>query len=445
MPDESPAYVIPARKQKREIRFQVDRYLKQNDLPLTKSNFYFRKVFYPYWKIDAIRLKASRSRRDAIRGNSNLLTTQLDYGGIFQYGRAVGAALTSGGTTEEKSRTKLSPYTVTASAGPLFDGIPPSIGLRTEYVTAYPFTRDSVDEEFAYFPVVIDEKKVIADAARSVAHKAKLNAGSGGWAVGELFQPVGSLIYFPYFVVETDTPAGKIRLILDGQSGRIVHSGPIDDDSKSSPVAAAAAMKWGELKVEFHRCRNCGVDLDASRSSIYICRNCQAVTSIDGKLKIDGGVEVVAARVREDDIYFPFWSLTLSSEIVQQSGLKDGDDHLSNRILIPAFEIRNFDVVGRLSRKMSRAVSEMPLGIIERDHRKFHPAAVDLQEALALAEIIVYINRLSRNRSLRAEKINISPEKVGLVYAPFHPQNYFFVDSALERVTFEKQLVGDTL
>jgi hypothetical protein len=35
----------------------------------------------------------------------------------------------------------------------------------------------------------------------------------------------------------------------------------------------------------------------------------------------------------------------------------------------------------------------------------------------------------------------LHPSDIGLVYLPFRPENYFYIDSILNSVTFEKKLV----
>ena len=57
MPEIPPAYLVSARVTEREARFAIDRYLKENGLPLTDSSLQFKRIYYPYWKVDAVLLK----------------------------------------------------------------------------------------------------------------------------------------------------------------------------------------------------------------------------------------------------------------------------------------------------------------------------------------------------------------------------------------------------
>ena len=45
-----------------------------------------------------------------------------------------------------------------------------------------------------------------------------------------------------------------------------------------------------------------------------------------------------------------------------------------------------------------------------------------------------------RSENVESQPLQLQPGRLQLVYAPFHPENYFYVDSALNSVTFEKSL-----
>jgi len=57
MPDTPAAFMAQSGVADHEIRFHIDRYLKQNDLPLTGSTLQVKRLYYPYWKVDATVLK----------------------------------------------------------------------------------------------------------------------------------------------------------------------------------------------------------------------------------------------------------------------------------------------------------------------------------------------------------------------------------------------------
>ncbi|MCX6826827.1 MAG: hypothetical protein NTV06_06150, partial [candidate division Zixibacteria bacterium] len=73
---------------------------------------------------------------------------------------------------------------------------------------------------------------------------------------------------------------------------------------------------------------------------------------------------------------------------------------------------------------------------------RFLPVTLSPGEALTLAEIIVYRESLSRDNNYTGDKQNLKPQEIGLFYAPFSPDNYFYVDSILGAITFEKSLVA---
>jgi len=59
-----------------------------------------------------------------------------------------------------------------------------------------------------------------------------------------------------------------------------------------------------------------------------------------------------------------------------------------------------------------------------------------------LAGIITYRAELDRLTGTLAQKSDLEVVGADLFYAPFHPESYFYVDSVMGAVTFEKNLIG---
>ncbi len=64
MPDSPPAFLVKGRLDKRRLRFQIDRFLKENAMPLTGSALQLKNLYYPFWKVDGKLLKL-RNRRES--------------------------------------------------------------------------------------------------------------------------------------------------------------------------------------------------------------------------------------------------------------------------------------------------------------------------------------------------------------------------------------------
>jgi len=443
MPETTPVYVIPNKKQRREIRFKIDRYLKDQGLPLSRSDFSHRKLYYPYWRISGIRLSVGQEMIGSSGPDPNILTAQLDYGGMFWEGRAVGASLTGHTVQETKTKVKLSQYSATQSAGEYISGIPASIGMRMQYIKAYPYSAEVYDDEFAYIPASVPWDEVYTRTVHSVKMKAGLNAGSRGKARAELFEADGSIIYFPYHVVETDTGSGDVqRFVVDGITGRVLHFETVQTISEFDQSGLAAVGEYGQLTVDFHRCTNCGVDLPATQSSVYICHNCQTVTSMEQNQIIADGIAAAQSTGRRSDIHYPFWSFKVSPEEIRLAASLAVGYAVPDRLLIPAFKIRNFEAMRRLCQRATGAWPDITFDPIldQRDNSLFEPAVVGVRQARTLAEIVLYYQMLSKQPNLEARSIHVMPESIGLVYIPFHAENYFFIDSVNGAITFEKSL-----
>ena len=78
---------------------------------------------------------------------------------------------------------------------------------------------------------------------------------------------------------------------------------------------------------------------------------------------------------------------------------------------------------------------------VEDVDSRFVPVDVGPNGALTTAHVVVYREMLSRDQNSSPEDVAFSPGEASLVYASFHPESYFYVDSILGAVTFEKSLV----
>lgn len=442
MPETPPAYIIEVKKKKREIRFKVDRYLKENGRPLTQSDFTFEKIYYPYWKVDGIRLKIPPANINKVQARNvvSMLTSQLDYTTVSQVGRAVGSFLTESPETSGVNTNDLSvnlvPYRSNQTAGPEIEGIPYSIGLRTEYVRMIPYRQENIDEEFEYVPVTKPWEDVLAHISGAKTPKGVEFADADYLPGSNVIRPKGSVVYFPYFLCSS----GRRRIIVDGLNGRVVHES--DLAGEESPSWPDPHLQFGELEVILHRCPDCGIDLPSTPSQVYICRNCQTVVSLNKDTTLDHGIFSSGRQPHSGDPMFPFWVFRLHRKTVGQIAKVATVGPPPDKLVIPAFRISNFKVMRRLTQRMTAAFARFPSEAVEEFDRNFRPVDLSLTEAVALAEICLYCEKAGRNPEFSIESVKINPRKIELFYAPFHSRNYFYVDSVIEAVTFAKNSIA---
>jgi predicted RNA-binding Zn-ribbon protein involved in translation (DUF1610 family) len=441
MPETPPVFIIQNRKQDHEARFQIDRYLKENGLPLARSGYALSRLYMPYWKIDAIRLKVGRVPPPGL--DDGLPDGGEDERGLF--GLDVTTTSNPPPTADEgrQRQVTLSPFMVTQAARRDLDGIPFSLGLRTEYIRMIPFSADEVDDDARCLPATVSWPEVCAELSQSAAKRTMLESGPGGVEKWELLHPAGSLVYFPYLAAVTDTGPDRRHFLLDGLTGRVVHSeegeGPIGQWNAIEPGVSVG----GRLQVVFHRCGNCGTDLPATRSSIYRCHNCRTVASLETNRVFHGDLQSAASAGTAADPLFPFWTLKTTPEAVRRlvflpSGMAAGD-----RLIVPGFTMANFETVRRLCQRMTAVFPGLTVNPLGDDDRRLLPVTVPLSEAVVLAEIVLYSASAAHGPKAAAESPAILPEEAGLLYAPFHQDNYFMIDSVLGAVTFERKAVDE--
>ncbi|MDH4155726.1 MAG: hypothetical protein OEW00_00420 [candidate division Zixibacteria bacterium] len=459
MPDCPTAYLAPKTLAKREIRFNLDRYLKKRSLPLTDADLQIKAVYYPFWKIDSLLLKVRN------RVHRRVILAETEY--------------QSEVTTEtEKTDIAVVPYSLTLRAGPALDGVPDSLGVRGDVVKLVPFSEEHVASGFDSLPVVRSWDKVRSNLGRSLATVDEIEQAAFGDNLTEMFNPVFSLVFFPFYIVESYRE-GYRRFVVDGASARILqlqaaegsvagsdgdHVDSADELLTPSMVFENAAsvmsvemteepeeeaggprVEFGRLDIEFHRCTTCGVDLPDEKSYLYVCKNCQEIKTVERTPLPVNQIYRIAARGKNPDSMFPFWALKMPNPVAAKLQRMLGGIHRSERIVVPAFRTRNFEALYRLARRISAAYPQLELTPVEAFDRNFTPVSVSMSEAFALAEIVIYrrqVAMVAEGISGMPARESVIPVQADLFYAPFHPESYFFVDSVLGNITFEKNVLA---
>lgn len=414
MPEAPPAYVIRPARDRQAIRFLLDRYCREQSRLLIPSRAVTQLTYYPYWKIDAITLKVRSTTYEVDLSNQE--NPDDDH-------------------TEERETTtiNLAPFAATNPAGPFPDGVPHTLGLRTNYIRMVPFIEGAISAEANCVPVTSQFSDAVRLATSGLTSIGRIDQAGSLRHETKLFHPVGSIVYFPYFVTDSYAAGAQRRYISDGVTGKVVSSEELDD-AADEVGERPPTVAFGSLQVELHRCTNCGVDLPMTRSSVHQCHNCQRVEFFLTHPALDRQILVTGKRAHTDTL-FPFWSIRTLNKSAQAMF---GGIHKTDRVVIPAFELRNLEAAYRLAKRMTTASGNMPLRQIDAIDQQHIPVTRSVSESLALLEVLWHREVAERDSGRGQSYAAPELRAISLFFAPFHPEHYFFIDSVLQAVTFEK-------
>ena len=445
MPERPAAFMAPSKVSDFEIRPHIDRYLKSEDRPLTGSSLHVKKLYYPYWKVDGTVLK--------LRNKTEIRKTYTE----------VDSSTVESVVETDRSTVTASPYHLTMAAGVRIEGIPDTLGMRSETVRAVPFSDENIENDFDPLPVIRRFDKIPERVRQAVDSLSQINPADFGSNITRLFNPVFSLVYFPFCVVEEYGRVNR-RFIVDGLVGRVLRmitigdategvdteadgsdttSGTFGADSRPfslNDLETQPETNFGSLDVDFHRCTICGADLPPKPSHVYICGNCKELQIPDPKSRRISHLEAVSFESDHEVQFVPFWRLHLPDIMTGALGNLLGGLDRSEYLLVPALGSDNFEALHKLARRMSAAHARMSTNtVIELDDR-YRSVRIGPDHACALAEMIVCRELVDHGFKL-PENLEIKPLDYGLVYVPFHRENYFYIDTALEAVTVERVLI----
>ncbi len=476
-PDLPVAYMMKSARSDSQMRFHLDRHLKKTDQPLTGSSLLLKKVYYPYWKVDATMLR--------VRNKVEVRKFYSEYDSTVE-------------NTIERPRSEITiaPYSMTIGAGPKMPSVPDTLGIRSESIHVMPFSDENVEDEFDALPIVKPWKVVERRLKLAIGTIGTVDQPDFGNNLTRLFDPIFSLVHFPYVIVESYDPTYR-RWALDGLTGRVLGSVTDLEDQQAKPVAEkhkgpatlhvggvdvsfdlgrpaddasdgfeervharsveydkmsqdiehgsesgqSPQIDFGELKVDFHRCANCGFDLPAELSHVYICSNCHQMRMLDDFPYGDLLIEQADCDLSGKATLVPFWWIKVSDEQAATMNTLLGGLGQPDKLVIPALRSFNFEAMIRLGERMSAAITRIPTVSVESMDERFLSVRVSLTEAVALAEMMVCRKWISLGREMTGPETEIKPLQAGLIFVPFRLENYFYVDSVLNAISMEKTLL----
>jgi len=421
MPELPPAFMALPKVTEREIRFNIDRFLKDNGLPLTGPGMQFKFIYFPYWKVDAILLKVRNRIEERLVQSDDYESREVSY-------------------QKEETEITLMPHVVTVPAGHESAGVPDSIGVRARYVRLEPFSRERIDDAYDSLPIIHPWESVWPRIASGVANLNNISPAHFGKNRTELMHPVHSIVYFPYAIAESYQSGDFARFTVDAVTGRVLHHAGRPEFNENEESGLPRDIKFGSLEVTFHRCENCGFDLPQQKTFVAVCANCDYVNVIDS-----GGVALetiaVANAPRDgDNLYFPFWQFHIPPENAGLRRLMGGIYH-SEWLSVPAFRMTNLEGMYRLSKRLTAAMPHLATTELESVGNSFLPVSVSAADAVTLAKVISFRKRLKNDKKAEFGDLKFNPQTARLLFVPFHEESYFFVDSAAKAVTFEKSAV----
>ena len=417
MPDTPPAFLVRPKVSGREALFQLDRFCREQRLPLV-SGASVSQISCPYWKFDAVALKVRHS--------------------TYEVERAEGDDPYDNGQTEEREfkAINLVPVSVTRLAIADLPGVPASLGLRTDYLRMIPYAEENTEADTAYYSVAMSQQAVQATAFRGVVEAGRIDYANANRNRTEVFGAVASIIHFPYFRVDSISSYGMRTFYIDGVTGKVAgHAEQNPDSPIDLPQSAKNIVEFGALKVGLHRCGNCGVDLPATRSLVYQCHNCGRVSFLDCH-PLEQQKLQTTQMPEAGDTSLPFWCLQLDSH--DRSALRKvfGGIAESDRIMVPAFKLRNTEAMYRLCKRMSAASARITFEDLSELSSAWAAVTVPLRDALTTVEVLW--QRDLAGREMRSDiSSEFRPISAHLAFIPFSREQYFYVDTVLRAVTVE--------
>ncbi|MCX6827102.1 MAG: hypothetical protein NTV06_07555, partial [candidate division Zixibacteria bacterium] len=339
-PDTAPAYLIKSKLSKNEARFHLDQFLKQNHLPLTGFDMVIEALYYPYWKIDAIVLKLRHRIEEFLPSYEDSPEREDPF-------------------KEKKTEIMLAPFMTTFAAGPDDDRIPFSIGMRSEYIKLFPYSEENIENDFGSMPAIKPWADMQGNMRKNAANLGNMAMDNSGKNRTELFRPIGAIVFFPYYIFKSVLDSQEHCFTIDGVTGRVLNDIINRPFSKEGKGPGVPQLEFGKLKVEFHRCPNCGVELPPEQSYIYICHNCQQLIQLEKNLLFNGKIDVAVSAGGKSDLLLPFWTLKLPPDSTRQLQTMFGGIYNSDRLVIPGFKILNFEAMYRLAKKISSALPKI--------------------------------------------------------------------------------------
>jgi hypothetical protein len=246
-------------------------------------------------------------------------------------------------------------------------------------------------------------------------------------------------VYFPYARMTADG-SRTYQAVVDCVSARVHHFAADYDITPAAGWPVEESIEFGALSIAQHRCCNCGEDLPRGRSFLYLCNNCHHLNLIDNSPIPIQRIDVTVGQPKDHPL-FPFWVFDLSPGDAEHVTRLFGGIRQVKQLTVPAFKLRSFEALFRLTQRVSAALPSFPTAQAGMHDFQFRPVTLSPTDAIMMGRVMMYRAMVGRSPQTTIRQVSFDPIAAKLIYLPFHEQSYFYVDSIHDAVTFEKNLV----
>ena len=328
---------------------------------------------------------------------------------------------------------------------------PPTLGVRTSTMRVRAFNNEEMKKWGEPFKVTISHAAAV-DYAEDIKDST-LSLGDGVFTEMEKSGLIGerySLIYFPVWAFEVETPQGKAELFVDGISLSVIRM-----PQKTGPVMPALtddvfAFEFKDVGFIPLKCPECGWDLPFhAYNVIHLCTTCGRSWRERRGTFQEVSYDVVKEQGERGDLfaYLPFWRFTVSltAESTKITNMADFYRYLPMprvmdwekeekkpiRFFIPAFRIKNIPVVSKFSTMLT---SNQPVFSFT-DKEVFIKSDVgdvflSAQEAREMAELVLYalVPKGSRKAKEFVQQARMDVLEEQLAWLPFLEKGISYVE-----------------
>jgi hypothetical protein len=316
------SYYVDDQTVKREVKFLIDRHLKDSGEPLVSRWGEILRVYLPFWRMTAVAFSTIERATGAYSEYAELQQESVE--------------------AESRTEVKIALKDVSFCANDTFAWGIESLGVRTQVLTLKP-----LDSEFNssnhLVPLTVD-----FEAAKGRLHSTIASIATAGSSAGSSIDvttttPEGTLIYFPLWVVEFTNGTGEHVAQFDPVASRVssVADGRLEMPDRAGDTPSGCDV----LQVVPHRCPECGHDMPESEKSVtYYCTNCRRLFGEVGleyrqlELKIPSGLDQHCRLL-------PFWVFDIRDSVwPQKAELLHALSLIGfsrEKFYVPAFDIGN--------------------------------------------------------------------------------------------------------
>ena len=407
-------YRISDSLSKREVKFFIERYLKECNQGLVSRWGELTRVYIPFWRVQGTTIVVRES--------------PPDYNSMYQTADTMEDAF----DTSPKLDVKISTREITFCADESVGWGITSLGVRSQVVKLEPLDRSFIEEN-TVIPPSMDSTSASERFGSTVQSTATASSRLGAEVDATSVGIESSMIFFPIWLAIFANREGEYTIQFDPLAKRVASMLP---GEISLPTGSAGQFEFeGAITVIPHRCPNCGTDLPENEgSSVYYCENCR-------RLFAEGGTDYrsvdlrVPAGMGSAETLFPLWVFSLADctgdglgrLMTSLTRLRYGTD----KFVVPAFDISNPSRLMRLISHYNYNSHQFSFESQPLSRYNFQKVAVSPRQAASF--IVPLISAIEVNKGFRLDDVR-NPGTIGfsdpeLIWMPFELDNYFWRDS----------------